>query len=108
MCEELHVREAANTRLVGAVSNPTVLTLRVIDPAVIDVDWSVDGKLVAPKGGPRLDVASLALASGMHTVAARACDNAGPELVRYTSGTMYGRMNWARSQQTVSWTVTVP
>jgi len=92
----------------GAVPSPTKLTVRVIDPAVIDVDWSVDGKVVAEKGGADLDVPGLALAKGDHTITARAYDNAGPELVRYTTGTKFGRMNWARSQQTVSWTVTVP
>jgi hypothetical protein len=85
-----------------------VLSVRVIDPAVVDVDWSVDGQLVAAKGGASFDLASRGLSAGVHTIAARAYDNAGPELVRYTTGTKFGRMNWARSQQTVTWTVTVP
>lgn len=92
----------------GPAAASAVLTVRVIDPAVIDVDWSVDGQVVAAKGGASFDVAARGLAAGMHTIAARAYDNAGPELVRYTTGTKFGRMNWARSQQTVSWTVTVP
>jgi hypothetical protein len=75
---------------------------------VVDVDWSVDGQVVAAKGGASFDLASRGLAPGMHSVTARAYDNAGPELVRYTTGTKFGRMNWARSQQTVAWTVTVP
>ncbi|HMA92884.1 MAG TPA: M64 family metallopeptidase, partial [Polyangiaceae bacterium] len=37
----------------GAVSNPTTLSVKVIDPAVIDVDWSVDGTVVKEKGGER-------------------------------------------------------
>ena len=48
------------------------------------------------------------LASGSHTISARAYDNAGPELVRQTTGTVWGRMNWARSVQTVTWTVVIP
>lgn len=92
----------------GAVSNPTTLTVNVIDPAVINVDWSVDGAVVAANGGISLDVAARKLASGSHTIAAKAYDNATQDLVRQTTGTQFGRMNWARSQQTVTWTVTVP
>jgi IgA Peptidase M64 len=92
----------------GALASPTLLTVRVIDPAVIDVDWSVDGQVAAAKGGARFEVAGRGLSPGTHTITARAYDNAGPELVRATTGTKFGRMNWARSQQTVSWTVTVP
>ena len=92
----------------GAVPAPGLLSVHVIDPAVIEVDWSVDGQLVAAKGGASFDVASRSLPAGVHTVSARAYDNAGPELVRYKTGTKFGRMNWARSQQTLSWTVTVP
>jgi hypothetical protein len=92
----------------GAVSNPTTLTVNVVDPAVINVDWSVDGAVVAANGGITLDVAARKLASGSHTVTAKAFDNATQNLVRQTTGTTFGRMNWARSQQTVTWTVTVP
>jgi hypothetical protein len=92
----------------GVAPANALLTVRVIDPAVIEVDWSVDGAVVAAKGGASFDVSARGLSPGMHTIAARAYDNAGPELVRYTTGTKFGRMNWARSQQTVSWTVMVP
>jgi hypothetical protein len=92
----------------GAVSNPTMLQVNVIDPAVIDVDWSVDGTVVAAKGGTTFMVAGRGLGSGMHTVSAKAYDNAGTDLVRQTTGTAYGRMNWARSAQTVTWTVSIP
>jgi hypothetical protein len=92
----------------GAVSNPSTLTVNVIDPAVINVDWSVDGAVVAANGGVTLDVAARRLTSGSHTISAKAYDNAGQDLVRQTTGTTFGRMNWARSQETVTWTVTVP
>ncbi len=94
----------------GAVSGavPAMLKVEVIDPAVIDVDWSVDGQVVAAKGGTSFDLAARNLPAGSHTITAKAYDNAGEDLVRYTSGMQYGRMNWARSQQTVSWTVTIP
>lgn len=92
----------------GAVDNPSALALTLIDDEVIDVDWSVDGNVVAKAGGPRFDVAAAKLSPGMHTITARAYDNAGSDLVRYTDGGMsYGRMNWARSQQTITWMVTL-
>ena len=92
----------------GDAGGATALEVLVIDPEVISVDWSVDGQVVAAKGGTRFDLAAQKLAPGSHTISAKAYDNAGMELVRYTTGTKYGRMNWARSQQTVEWKVTVP
>lgn len=92
----------------GDAANATTLEVVVIDPEVISVDWSVDGQVVAAKGGTRFDVVAHKLAPGSHTITAKAYDNAGMELVRYVTGTKYGRMNWARSQQTVEWKVTVP
>jgi hypothetical protein len=92
----------------GALPGPMMLQVNVIDPAVIHVDWSIDGQVVAANGGTTLDLAARGLSSGMHTITAKAYDNAGEELVRYKTGMQYGRMNWARSQQTVSWTVMVP
>jgi hypothetical protein len=92
----------------GPVSNPTTLTVNVIDPAVINVDWSVDGTVVAANGGINFNVAARGLSSGTHTIAAKAYDNATTDLVRQVPGTTWGRMNWARSVQTVTWTVTIP
>lgn len=100
----------------GAVSNPTTLSVSVVDPAVIDVDWSVDGTVVAAKGGETFDVAAQSLSSGTHTITAKAYDNAGEDLVRNrtnkcpaaVTGIFCSRTNWNRSQQTVSWTVTIP
>src|SRR5678816_1908614 len=42
----------------GAVTNPTMLKVNVIDPAVINVNWSVDGALVGANGGPIFSVAA--------------------------------------------------
>ena len=100
----------------GPVSDPATLSVRVIDPAVIDVDWSVDGAVVAEKGGEVFDVAAQSLASGTHTISAKAYDNAGDDLVRNRSGKCPAavtggycmRSAWNRSQQTVTWTVTIP
>ena len=66
----------------GAVTNPTMLKVNVIDPAVISVDWTVDGTVVARNGGPTLHRRSAGLASGSHTITARAYDNAGMDLVQ--------------------------
>jgi hypothetical protein len=93
----------------GAAPAGTVaLELNVIDEAVIAVEWSVDGALRAGATGPRFELAAQELTPGEHTISARAYDNAGDDLVRYKTGMQYGRMNWARSQQTVTWTVNVP
>jgi hypothetical protein len=93
----------------GAVTNPTMLRVNVIDPAVISVDWTVDG-VVTANGGTTLNTSTLA--AGSHTISARAYDNAGPDLVRQTAcpssvtGNYCHARNWANSVQTVSWTVT--
>lgn len=92
----------------GEVKADQSLAVVVIDPEVISVDWSVDGELVAADGGTTFELGAHPLGSGQHEISAKAYDNAGPELVRYTTGTQYGRMNWARSRQTVRWTVRVP
>ena len=97
----------------GAVTNPTMLKVNVIDPAVISVNWSVDGTMVAANGGPTFSIASAGLASGTHTITARAYDNAGMDLVRQVPGTTFYRQYWGsgamgHSDKTVTWTVTIP
>jgi len=95
----------------GAVTNPGVLTVNVIDPAVINVDWTVDGTTTT-NGGTTFDTSKLA--AGAHTISAKAYDNAGMDLVRNKSGTCptavtgsyCSRTAWPRSQQTVMWTFT--
>jgi hypothetical protein len=97
----------------GAVGNPATLTVNVIDPAVISVDWTVDGATMT-NAGTTFDASKLA--SGTHTIAAKAYDNATTDLVRNRSGTCptsvtgtyCSRTAWTRSQQTVTWTVTKP
>ena len=95
----------------GAVTNPAMLKVNVIDPAVISVDWSVDGAMTAKNGGPTFAVTGLA--SGSHTITARAYDNAGMDLVRQVPGTAFNRQYWGsgamgHSDKTVTWTVTIP
>ncbi len=60
--------------------------MNVIDPEVISVDWSVDGALVKVNGGPASTSPRADLASGSHTIAAKAYDNADDTWVRYTTG----------------------
>ena len=96
----------------GAVTNPTSLTVNVIDPAVISVDWTVDGAVVL-RNNPTLLLPSGMLAAGTHMVSARAYDNAGMDLVRQVPGTTFYRQYWGsgamgHSDKTVTWTVTVP
>jgi hypothetical protein len=101
----------------GAVTNPTTLTLHVIDPAVISVDWSVDGTMVAMAGPPSYAIGSAGLSPGMHTVTARAYDNAGMDLVRYRTGEEeFNREYWGPptqanamrgSERTATWMVTI-
>lgn len=96
----------------GAVTNPEALTVNVIDPAVISVDWTVDGNIVAMDGGPTYNIGSAGLAAGMHTVEARAYDNAGTDLVLQVPGTTFNRQYWGsgdmgHSDKTVTWTVTI-
>ena len=89
----------------GAATNPATLTVNVIDPAVINVDWTVDGT-TQTNAGTSLSLAGLA--PGTHSISAKAYDNAGQDLVRHVPGSTWGRQNWTRSVQTVSWTVTLP
>jgi len=92
----------------GAVTNPAALTLNLIDPAVISVEWSVDGQVVSAAGGPTYAIAAAGLAPGAHMISARAYDNAGTDLVRQTTGTQYNRQYWAmNASKTVSWNVTI-
>jgi hypothetical protein len=97
----------------GAVSSPGVLKVNVIDPTVISVDWTVDGT-TRTNAGTTFDTSTLG--AGSHTVSAKAYDNAGMDLVRYTEGTCTyqgattqngyycHRTGWTRSVQTVMWT----
>jgi Bacterial Ig domain len=75
----------------NAVTNPTALTVNVIDPDVIRVDWTVDGNAVAMDGGPSYAIGAANLAAGTHTVEARAYDNVGMDLVRQVPGTTFNR-----------------
>lgn len=78
---------------------PGVLEVVVIDPAVIRVDWSVDGESAG--SGAAFDVAALGLAPGAHAVTARAWD----PTPWVPTDTPHGR---DELEETVEWTITVP
>jgi hypothetical protein len=94
----------------GTVSDPGTITVNVIDPNVINVDWTVDGTTTT-NGGTTFDTS--ALAAGSHSITATAYDNAGDDLVRYRTSTCptavtggyCARTAWKNSTQTVTWTV---
>jgi len=95
----------------GATTDPATLTVNVIDPAVINVDWTVDG-VTTSNGGTTLSVAQLA--PGVHTISAKAYDNASTDLVKNRTSTCPPSVtggycqatSWKRSEQIVTWTVT--
>jgi hypothetical protein len=101
----------------GAVTNPASLSITLIDPTVINVDWSVDGNVVAVNGGPNYAIGAAGLAAGSHMVTARMYDNATDALVKYrTGGTTFNRQYWGPpttanmmkgSERTLTWTVTI-
>jgi hypothetical protein len=83
------------------VMAPQVLEVKVVDPAVIGVDWSVDGTVVAPGGGATFDVAAKGLTPGSHKISARAHD----DTPWVPMDTPHGRQDL---EQVVEWTITVP
>ena len=100
----------------GAVNGATTLQVLVIDPAVINVDWSINGEVVAENAGTSFDLAGSGLSAGTYTITATAYDNATEDLVRYRDGEcpqgVTGRYchsaGWLNSTETVEWTVTLP
>jgi hypothetical protein len=77
------------------LQDPDVIQVRVIDPEVISLEWSVDGEIVAEAASECFAVPQLS--SGSHTISVRAHDN-----------TTWVRRNLEELEQTVSWEVVVP
>jgi hypothetical protein len=104
------VPEAGTPASPAMLSNPGVLSVHVIDPAVINVDWTVDG-VTTTNGGTTFDTS--ALGAGAHTIVAKAYDNASMDLVRLRSGECPSSVGmrycaapaWLNSEQEVAWTV---
>lgn len=74
--------------------NPSALQVRVVDPEVIQVEWSIDGEVVAASGGECFDLPELM--PGMHTVTARAYDD-----------TPWVRRNRELLESSVSWEIVI-
>ncbi len=74
--------------------DPAKLSVSVVDPAVIDVDWSVNGTPVSLNSGATFDLRSLGYQAGTFTVTARAYDP-----------TDWVRMDRSLLEQSVNWTV---
>ena len=101
----------------GEVENPTSLTVNVVDPNVISIDWEVDGTLLAERAGGTFNIPAAELTSGSHIITARAYDNANDDLVRNRTGECPDSVTtdqychapgWLNSIQTVEWTVNIP
>jgi IgA Peptidase M64 len=86
----------------ATVTAPQVLEVKVIDPAVIRIDWSVDGKVVAASGGATFDVGAKGLAKGSHTISARAYDD-----TPWVKGDRVAAATGALVES-VTWTIAVP
>jgi hypothetical protein len=97
----------------GAVTNPATLKVNVIDPAVISVDWTINGTTTMNAG---TSYSTAALPAGTHTIVAKAYDNASMDLVKLRTsvcpssvkGNYCHGTSWKNSIQTVTWTVTKP
>ncbi|HMY21071.1 MAG TPA: M64 family metallopeptidase, partial [Polyangium sp.] len=73
------------------------LSVTVVDPNVITLDWLVDGVLVAGSPGATLHLANLGLSAGTHEIRAHAHDD-----------TPWVRGDRSSLEQTITWTVQVP
>lgn len=97
----------------AAVNSAGVLRVHVIDPAVINVDWTIDG-VTSVNAGTSFDTS--ALAAGEHTIVAKAYDNATTDLVKLrtsvcpssVTGRYCAATAWKNSEQEVAWSVTKP
>ncbi len=85
----------AHTDNSAPLNNPGGLQVRVVDPEVIKVEWSVDGVVASTDGGECFVLADLP--SGSHTVIARAYDD-----------TPWVRRDAELLTQTVTWEVVIP
>jgi hypothetical protein len=84
----------AHTENSSPLTNPTELVVSVIDPAVIKVEWSVDGSVVTADGGQCFTPSNLG--AGSHTVTARAYDD-----------TDWVRGDRSELEQSVTWNVEI-
>ncbi|MBN1127479.1 MAG: hypothetical protein JXA71_00730 [Chitinispirillaceae bacterium] len=94
----------------GTVSNPDSVWVKVIDPAVLKVDWYVDNVLKKPNGGTSIRKNEITSVPGTFTVKAHVYD----EIIRHARGDnktpdtldMF-RGDTARLVQDLQWTVNI-
>lgn len=84
----------------AVLHDPDTLWVDVVDPAVIDVAWFVDGILAAGAQGESFDPDLLDLVAGDHVITARAFDSAmtagsdGPDWIRRDKDLMTQIVSW--------------
>ncbi len=83
-----------NTPTDATLSDPREIRVRLVDPNVISVDWSVDGTPVTNANAQCFDATTLA--AGEHTVTAHVYDD-----------TPWVRSDRASLERTLTWTVSV-
>lgn len=76
--------------------NPAYLTVDVVDPDVININWFVNGTLVPGANDETFRLSEFGFGAGRYTITARAFD-ANPDWVR---------MNLDQLQESISWNVT--
>ena len=95
----------------GAVTNPGMLKVNVIDPAVINVDWTVDGTTKV-NGGTTFDTSTPGGRQPHHhgEGVRQRRDGPGPlprpACPSSVTGSYCHRTAWKNSTQTVMWTFT--
>jgi hypothetical protein len=84
----------AHTENSEPLSNPQGVQIRVVDPDVVTIDWSLDGEVVEADVGPCF--ATSGLESGSHTVTVRVYDQ-----------TPWVRDSRSDLEQSISWDVVI-
>lgn len=94
----------------GVLINPASLWVKPVDPAVVKVDWYVNGALVAEKGEASLSLKQIARKKGTYTVKAHAYD----EVVKHSFSDNKNphpldlvRRDLGKLQQEITWVVKV-
>lgn len=95
----------------GVQANP-MLSVKPVDPAVIQVDWYVDGRLARKDGGASFLPAAHVTALGPHTVKAHAFDRVLNHAFSDKDGGAPDSLDWVRNeasdlQQEVTWSVDI-
>lgn len=88
----------------GAVNSPSELWVRTIDPAVINVEWVVNGSSIGVMG-ETLDIGDLGLPTGNHLIEARAYDTILDHSFTGDSLDWWRLPNDSSLRQNIQWTI---